>query len=269
MKTILFILLCTFTQSLCAKTETFFDRHAEGWHWYQDPVRVDEPKPETKRDRESPHKSESKTSQKIKKKMTPSEQIAKERQELQEALDAALVDPNPETLKRYIVLQSRMLNEAEKFAHVWQKVVMMNPDLDETLKNPVDQNALHVYYAEKNKATQKKIQALAKDYGLFFFFKGQCPYCHEFAPIVKRFSEKYGWSVLAISMDGGTLKEFPKAKRDNGAATRLQLQHVPALMAIHPKTGQIIPLAYGMVSEEEIEIRALALTDHKPTGARP
>ncbi len=260
MKTILFILLCTFTQSLSAKTETFFDRHAEGWHWYQDPVRVEEQKPETKRDRDTPHKSEPKKIKKTKKKMTPSEQIAKERQELQEALDAALVNPTPETLKRYIVLQSRMMNETEKFTQVWQQVLMTTPELDETLKNPVDQGALRVAEQLKVKDLSQRIAALSKDYGLFFFFKGQCPYCHEFAPIVKRFSEKYGWSVLAISMDGGTLPEFPHAKRDNGAATKLQIQHVPALMAIHPKTGQIIPLAYGMVSEAEIERRVMTLT---------
>jgi conjugal transfer pilus assembly protein TraF len=82
---------------------------------------------------------------------------------------------------------------------------------------------------------------------------------------VKGFSQKYGWSVLAVSLDGGTLSEFPEARRDNGIATRLQISHVPALIALHPRTGQFIPLAYGLVSESEIEERAELLTRIRPS----
>ena len=68
------------------------------------------------------------------------------------------------------------------------------------------------------------------------------------------------WSVLGISLDGGTLPEFPTAKQNNGIAERLQIGHVPALIALHPRTGQLIPLAYGLVSESEIEQRVEVLT---------
>jgi len=137
---------------------------------------------------------------------------------------------------------------------------MMTPSLDETLVHPVDQNARYVYYDEKKKDMATRIQGLAREYGLFFFFRKNCAYCHGFAPIVKRFAQKYGWSVLAVSLDGGTLPEFPQAKRDNGIAERLQISHVPALIALHPTTGKLIPLAYGMVSESEIESRIELLT---------
>ena len=63
-----------------------------------------------------------------------------------------------------------------------------------------------------------------------------------------------------MSLDGGRLPEFPNAKRDNGISKRLQIAHVPALIALHPKTGQLIPLAYGMISETEIEERLSLLT---------
>jgi len=77
---------------------------------------------------------------------------------------------------------------------------------------------------------------------------------------VKRFAQIYGWSVLAISLDGGSLPEFPHAKRNNGMAEQLQISHVPALIALHPKTGQLIPLASGLISESEIEQRIEILT---------
>lgn len=143
---------------------------------------------------------------------------------------------------------------------MWKQVVMTTPSLDETLVHPVDQNARHLYYATQHKDLANRIKTLAQEYGLFFFFRDNCPYCHQFAPIVKRFAQTHGWSVLAISLDGGSLPEFPKAKRDNGMAERLQVSHVPALIALHPKTGQLIPLAYGLVSESEIEQRVELLT---------
>jgi conjugal transfer pilus assembly protein TraF len=77
---------------------------------------------------------------------------------------------------------------------------------------------------------------------------------------LKHFAASHGWSVLAVSLDGGTLPEFPEAKRDNGIAKRLQIGHVPALIALHPKTQKLIPLAYGMISESEIEERVAILT---------
>ena len=63
------------------------------------------------------------------------------------------------------------------------------------------------------------------------------------------------------------LPEFPHARRNNGIAERLQISHVPALIALHPQSGQMIPLAYGLVSESEIEERVDLLTRMlKPEG---
>ena len=151
--------------------------------------------------------------------------------------------------------KSRVMDQSERFSKGWKEVVLRTPSLDETLIHPVDQNARHIYYQERHQDITKRIKALAQEYGLFFFFKGTCAYCHHFAPIVKDFAKKHGWSVLAVSLDGGTLPEFPGARRDNGMAAHLQVSHIPALIAFHPSSGQMIPLAYGLVSESEIEER--------------
>ncbi|HUX79588.1 MAG TPA: conjugal transfer protein TraF [Alphaproteobacteria bacterium] len=224
---------------------SFFEKRAEGWHWYED----GEQKSETR---------EQKKEEKIP--LNPSQLIEEQRKKLEQKLHAAIVEPTRENLVAYIIAQRALMDQSQRFSESWKRVVMTTPSLDETLVHPVDQNARHVYYDEQNKDLSKKIKALAQDYGLFFFFRKNCPYCHGFAPIVKRFSEKYGWSVLAISLDGGSLPEFPHAKGDNGISERLKVSHVPALIALHPKTGQLIPLAYGMVSESEIEERVNILT---------
>ncbi|KAB2835762.1 MAG: type-F conjugative transfer system pilin assembly protein TraF [Caedimonadaceae bacterium] len=233
----------------------FFERRAEGWHWYQDCLRQD--------------KVEKRQEEEKKPSLTPTEAIEGQRKALEQKLHAAIVEPNRENIIAYILLQKALMDQSQRFSETWKRVVMTTPSLDETLTHPVDQNARHVYYAEKSKDLSNRIKKLAQDYGLFFFFRQNCPYCHGFAPIVKGFSQKHGWSVLAISLDGGTLPEFPEAKRDNGIATHLQISHVPALIALNSKTGQLIPLAYGMVSESEIEERVDLLTRSFSSGATP
>jgi conjugal transfer pilus assembly protein TraF len=222
--------------------DSFFQKHAEGWHWYQDS-----------------HQKSIISNQKGKN-QTPSEMIEQQRKELEKKLHTAIIEPTRENLIAYITFQRKIFDQSERFSNSWKEVVMTTPSLDETLKHPVDQNARHVYYDLKHKDLKSRIQVLSKEYGLFFFFKKDCPYCHRFAPIVKHFAASHGWSVLAVSLDGGTLPEFPDTKRDNGIASRLNITHVPALIALHPQSGKFIPLAYGMISESEIEARVELLT---------
>ena len=238
-----FILLI-FSSSLIAEAHepSFFERRAEGWHWYEEKDQASE------------------TSHQKKDPENPTEAIEQQRKGLEQKLHAAIVKPTRENIVAYILAQKALMDQSQKFSESWKRVVLTTPSLDETLIHPVDQNARHIYYVEKNKDLSKRIKALAQDYGLFFFFREQCPYCHHFAPIVKHFARKHGWSVLPISLDGGSLPEFPYAKRDNGMAGRLQISHVPALIALHPRSGKIIPLAYGLISESEIEERVELLT---------
>ncbi len=223
---------------------SFFERKAEGWHWYQS-LSDNKVEEETK----TPHQS-----------LSPTQAIEAQRKVLETKLHAAIVEPTRDNIIAYITAQKALMDQSQRFSEMWKQVVMTTPALDETLVYPVDQNARHVYYKEQHDKLEKRIMRLASEYGLFFFFRKNCSYCHHFAPIVKRFAQKYGWSVLPISLDGGTLSEFPNAKQNNGIAERLQIAHVPALIALHPKSGQLIPLAYGLTSESEIENRVEMLT---------
>ena len=238
----------------CALSTAFFERHAEGWHWYESlsDDKVEEKKKESSSGKSSPSP-------------TPTEKIEAQRKELETKLHTAILEPSHENIITYILVQKALMDQSQRFSDAWKRVVMTTPTLDETLVYPVDQNARRVYYEEHNRELTKQIQGLAQKYGLFFFFRKNCPYCHHFAPIVKGFSQKYGWSVLAVSLDGGMLPEFPEARRNNGIAERLHVSHVPALVALHPRTGQFIPLAYGLVSESEIEERVEFLTRAFPT----
>lgn len=246
---IFFFIIITNNQLLITAAQAaFFERRAEGWHWYQAPPSNDEV--EEKKEKTGPTLPL----------QTPTEKIENQRKVLEQKLHAAIVEPTRENLETYLLAQKALMDQSQRFSESWQRVVMTTPSLDETLVHPVEQSARHVYYDEQAKAFSKHMKGFSQEYGLFFFFRQNCAYCHNFAPIVKRFSQKYGWSVLPISLDGGSLPEFPNARSDNGMAARLRITHVPALIALHPKTGKLVPLAYGMISESEIERRVEMLT---------
>lgn len=253
LRNMLFAIVCmampasiSFANSLQASSlrANFLQDKARGWHWYEEKETRKE-KPDQS-NREDP--------------LSPTEVIENFKAEINERLHAALVEPTEANLMAYMQIQKQVMAQSQKFTDAWRRVLLNHPFLDETLAFPVMQGARHIYLDEERRRREEKIRELAQHYGLVFFFRQNCLYCHRFAPVVKRFADKYGWSVLAVSMDGGQLPEFPRAQCDNGAAANMGVQIVPSLLAVHPKTKQASPLAYGMVSESEIEQRIEALT---------
>src|SRR3989338_8225542 len=61
----------------------FFERHAEGWHWYET-VSEDDQLPETSGQKKKTH--------------SPTERIETQRKELEHKLHAAIVEPNQENI---------------------------------------------------------------------------------------------------------------------------------------------------------------------------
>jgi conjugal transfer pilus assembly protein TraF len=238
-------------------TDIFTKKRSEGWHWYEDRRQQQEIIDKDQAQPELP-------------KETASQRLQKLRQEIQLKLDAAIDNPSSENLESYMLVQRRLMDKSQNFAENWQRVLYTKPYLDETITNPVNQAANHIYLDQQKESRFNKIKGLSAEYGLIFLYKGNCPYCRNFAPLAKKFAEKYKWSVMAISLDSKFLPEFPVSKNNNGIAEKLGIDVVPALIAIHPSTGKVIPLAYGMVSESEIEDRVNLLVNDelKPWESR-
>ncbi|MBA4118832.1 MAG: hypothetical protein C0514_08080 [Candidatus Puniceispirillum sp.] len=227
----------------------FWDERAMGWHWYE-PIQAPEEKPQE--------------NDEVEKKAlpvpSPTDLIRAYRAELERRLHLALSVPTLENVQAYQLMQKDMSQRAQAFTDKWRESTYRNPDLDFTTLYPVNQVARHAYLDKRSAAKESKIKALSKTHGLMFFFSQSCPYCHKFAPIIKRFAKKYGFEVLAVSKDGGSLKEFPNALPDNGIAQRLNVQYLPTLLAVEPNTYEVVPLGFGLTTEDEIEERIMLLT---------
>lgn len=184
---------------------------------------------------------------------------------LEESRKVAIMNPTEANLKTYIQLQELAMNQAATFTDQWQRVIWQNPDLDYSQRGrPINQVAQQTWDANRSQDKANAIREIAKENGILFFYRSDCPYCHAMAPILKEFSMTYGVNVMPVTLDGGTISPFQNSLPDNGIATRLGVKTVPAIFVMETRSKQFKPLAYGVISSSSLEDRFLAFS--KPVG---
>ena len=244
-------------QAAASQEQDFFKKHAEGWFWYQDEPLKQEEESQQNKDAGSPQSSP--------KKLTAEESATKQveayKREIEGKRNLALAAPTYENVAAYMRIQQEMAQKARYFGQTWQQVVLNEPDLNFERKYPTAQYASHIQDDEQQKRKMDTIRKLAQEYGLFYFFKSGCPACEGFSPIVKLFAEKYAWEVMAISIDGSPNSFFPNTQVNNGMAEELGIKAVPALIAYHTATGNLIPISYAMTSLDRLEDNINVLMD--------
>jgi len=227
-------------------------RKREGWFWYRDPP-VAAPRP-------APPASK-----------PPRELVEFEamQKRLEDLKRVAVMNPTDTNLTAYMRYQRMVMDKSEHFAERWQRLVWTVPELDYGLTGrPTNAMAINVFDEQQRDRQAQTLKSLAASHGLIFVFRGDCPHCHRFAPILKRFEQEFGFTVLAISMDGRAIPEYPNARPDNGMAARLNATAVPALYLTAPATRQIVPVGFGVMSMTDLVERIAALAQDAPAGAR-
>ena len=238
----------------------FFSDHARGWFWYEAPP----VEPESKESEPAVLQGDTAASEEP----DPLEELNAVRQTIQRALAKAMLKPTHENVADYLTKQHELVNGAERFAHSWAEVLLEHPALNDALKRPTNAVGAQVYLAEKQKATLSAIEKLSQESGLFFFYRSACPYCQRFAPILKAFAERHHLTVIPITTDGISLPEFPNSLPDNGQSIKFNVQVEPAVFAVNPYTQKAYPIAYGLVSEEELSQRILDMAKDITDGEK-
>lgn len=222
---------------------SYWRRQRDGWFWYREPPIEKPPADKTVPDR-------------------PRELIEFEAMQgrLDELKRIAVMNPSDANLLAYMQYQQQIMRRAEVFAQGWQRLVWITPELDYGLRGrPTNTTASVVYDGELQQRQGRAIRALAADHQLLFIFRSDCPYCHRFAPILKRFEETFGLRVFAVSLDGQGLPEYPAPQADNGIAARLNASVVPALYLTAPATRDIQPVGFGLMAVTDLIERIAAL----------
>ncbi len=187
--------------------------------------------------------------------------------QLEEMKAAAILEPSPENVTAYVRYQREQLDRSSMFADVWQRALWQDPGLDYTLQRPVSTLGKRSWL-DTRKADRDIVMAqLSQRYGVFYFYASSCGACDVFSPILKAVSDKYGMSVLAVSMDGGPSSVFPNYMVDTGQYEKLGLgadRQVPALLLFDSVTKTPMPIGFGILSQDEIMERVFQLTQVEP-----
>ena len=241
------------TITIAQANSYFYHEQQQGWHWYDNPVKEKTIEQQSQRSEppinSPPYKS--------------IEELNALKQTVENAKAQAVLEPTPKNVKTYIELQNEVQQKASEFARIWQTVLWSNPTLDVSLQKPTNQLARQVYADEHQTDKALAIQQLAQDYGFFYFFRSDCPYCQAFSPILKQFEALYNINIMAISLDGKAVPEYPTAKMDNGAGQKLGVNTVPALFAVSPQNQSVIPITFGLISVDELAERLWQLHQQK------
>jgi conjugal transfer pilus assembly protein TraF len=235
---------------------TYWDLHAKGWHWYEAAKIL--PYRKSHNTDKYRNKSESKDED-LPNGKTANLELQNFQRQLTEAKSLAIMHPNYASVSAYLKLQHALTNRASIFADIWQQVVWQHPEFSNHLERPISQAGITIAKQQQRYTQEKFLTDMSKDWGLFFFFSSDCPYCHAFAPNLKQVAAQYGFKVIAISMDGKGLADYPKPVKNTGQVKQLKVTAWPAVYLVNPKLKQTMPVAFGLISGDELTNRLVQL----------
>lgn len=238
------------------------ERHAEGWFWRD----LDPEKPKVD---EAPKKADMTNPDTLYPSMNdPLADPLAVLERLQKAVEAskarAVLQPTDKNILNYLRVQNKLFEKSTLLADNWQRTVWRNPDLDYNQVRPSSPVALSAYNKAYKADRREALRSIANEYGLYFVIAESCPYCHAMAPYLKRFADNYGFTVIAVTIDGGTVPEFPNAKYSPEFAEKLNVKITPAIILAKPSEGVIRPVSYGFIDLKELETRIYRLFELEP-----
>ncbi len=227
-----------------------------GWHFYCDPA--------ARSNTEEPPEPEKEAEPAVPATTGPGAvaQIEAMRRALEESRAVAILEPTTDNVAAYLYLQQASLQRAATFSDVFRRVVWSTPDLDYTLTRPAGALAKQLWSDERRSARESVLANLSDRYGLIYLGDASCAACAVFGPLLRAFSLRHGLDVLAVSISGAALEGWPEAVPDNGRAAELGLDGapLPAVVLFDTETGEAIPVAFGVVAEDQLAERIYALT---------
>lgn len=226
-------------------------RHAEGWFWYQDPIQrslntVEEP-PETAPPTPSAPDS------------PPPFSAAWLRDQIPVWQDRALDDPTGEATMIHALLERLAYAKADAFQQARMAMRYSDPFLDGTSGMPVSTGGVRMARQMASDGQEEVLTELAGRAGLWFFFESSCPYCARQVIALQQLAGKYGFEVLAISIDGAPLPNWPDDYVvDVGQSELLGVERWPAIFLARPPAG-FAQVSTGLVSLPELEKRLISV----------
>jgi conjugal transfer pilus assembly protein TraF len=246
-----FILLLMVNIPIFGQQSTWYAGDQKGWLWYKSRPPLDFVEKALLR------KADERNSKTTKKDAEPTlyphtKRLEQARKNFEEILAKAVLEPTLENVQLMQQAQNVLMVRGNQFEKLWMISSLLS---GQNFQSSDQSNPQHrkIHQEQQTFELDQKIKQLSKSFGLFFIFKQDCPYCHEFAPIVKELINIFGFECKAISNDGTPLSLFPEAEKDNGTIGIINPDGIfPSLFLVNPQTRQVIPLARGLVNLSQL-----------------
>lgn len=229
---------------------------AQGWRWYNEPTA---PKKQTPKKAEAPSVTLTRTQT-----LTPTEQMDWFHSYYQDTLnDAAINSQDSQKVEKAMLLNQYVSNKSSEFGMTFKKVLLDNPELSYTKDRPTEQAARSTYLSLERNKKMRAVRTLADaGWGLFFVYKGSEEIDIALAPSVQQFATQHGIELLGVTLDGVALPAIVQNRQND---QHINVPFSPALVLVNPGTGEMKPLAYGFISQDDLLGRFLNVaTDFAP-----
>lgn len=113
----------------------------------------------------------------------------------------------------------------------------------------------------------KQLQDLSQHYYFIFIYRGTCPHCHQFSPVLKDFVDTFHVDMKAYSIDNMPLDGFKGQPLTPELFQTLYASGgykpiVPALFLINRDTLEAYPVLFGEASPYQLARRMNELMQH-------
>ena len=230
---------------------------AAGWRWYNEPIVTK--KAVKKKASPTPSVTVIRTHT-----LSPTEQMQSFKRYFDDTLNDAVINPtNEKKVEKSMRLNQYVSQQSSLYGMTFKKVLLDNPDLSYTKDHPTEQAARSTYLALERSKKVRAVRSLAEaGWGLFFVYKGNGSIDKALAPSVQQFADQHGIELLGVTLDGQALDSIHNTRQNQA---HLNVPFSPALVLVNPSTGEMKPLAYGFISQEDLLGRFLNVaTDFAP-----
>lgn len=220
----------------------FFNQRYKGWLWFEEKEKI---RPEDNKTEEQDHAKE-----------ITSQEAQRENEELKARLDEKrsimIARPSPEAVRDYMYYEKIMWEKALALDGAYRQAKFQYPEYFDRLKDPQNVHAVKLKRKLEQESLEGKIKDFGKKFDLVFFSRATCKYCHEFAPILKRFGEFYGFNIEEVSLQGDLIGSFP-GKYMPDLAVKLGIEATPSVVAISKDRKTAFELIRGYAAYAELE----------------
>lgn len=256
LRTVYLLATLAFTAGIGAATahaETFYERSAEGWFWYE---RIPDP----------PEPVEA-TEPLMTAVFSGSEASAEPaplssawvREQLPIWQDKAMDDPTGPAMMIHVLLERMAIAKAEAYKDHRMALTYSDPLLDTTAGMPTSTAGVKMARDAADDGQADILRELTRSTGLWFFYESTCPYCARQVFALEQLASRYGFTLYAISIDGRPLPNWRgDYVVDMGQSELLGVTRWPALFLVRPPDGYA-HISTGLVSLPDLERRIVAV----------